>query len=121
MAARLLALALAGAGLASSSSSLIASISLWQGGFHLTNEVACACQQLNKAHPAEVLSSSSANYSEERVRFWDIRSDLYPACIFQPNNADEVAEGMKILSQCNAPFAIRGGGHMNVSFTVGLG
>ncbi|PLB55787.1 putative FAD-binding oxidoreductase [Aspergillus steynii IBT 23096] len=112
MAGRFFALALASVALASSSPSN-ASNSLWQGGFHLTSEVACACQQLSKIHSAEVLSPSSANYSEERIRFWDIRSDLHPACIFQPSNADEVAEGVKILSECNAPFAIRGGGHMN--------
>ncbi|PYI13628.1 putative FAD-binding oxidoreductase [Aspergillus violaceofuscus CBS 115571] len=107
------ALALTGAALASSSSLSNASISLWQGNFHLTSEVACACQRLNQIHSSEMLSSSSANYTEERIRYWDIRSDLYPACIFQPSNADEVAEGVKIVSACNAPFAIRGGGHMN--------
>ncbi|KAE8155204.1 putative FAD-binding oxidoreductase [Aspergillus avenaceus] len=98
----LLALALAGTAFASVSSN--ASISLWQGDFHLTSEVACACQQLNNAHSSEVLPPSSANYTAERTRFWHIRSDLSPACIFQPSNADEVAEGVKDPVAMQRPF-----------------
>ncbi|KAL4783597.1 hypothetical protein BJX76DRAFT_368340 [Aspergillus varians] len=114
MAVRIISIALAGVTLASCSSQNT-STSFWQGDFHLTTGVSNACQQLHQSYPSEVLSPSSANYTAETQLFWDVRSALSPACIFQPRNADEVAHGLKIVSDSNAPFAIRGGGHMNAS------
>lgn len=85
------------------------------GTFDLTTTAACACNQLAALFPNGVLSPNSTNYTAVNIETWDIRTDLDPACIFQPETADEVAKGISVLSTCDAQFAIRGGGHMNVS------
>lgn len=76
----------------------------------------CACSKLASQYGDSLLYPSSANYTEERTDYWDIRSDLLPACIFLPSDADEVANAVSVFSTCEAQFAIRGGGHMNVGF-----
>lgn len=95
-------------------SKLNASAAFKPGDIYVSPGVSSACEQLYHSYPAEVLSPSSSNYTAETKLFWDVRSDLSPACIFQPRNADEVADGVKVISDNEAPFAIRGGGHMNV-------
>lgn len=40
---------------------------------------------------------------------------MQPACIFLPSSAVEVAQTVSIMNKCDCEFAIRGGGHMNVS------
>jgi hypothetical protein len=76
----------------------------------------CACAQLESCYPDKLVLPSSANYTVEATSYWDIRSDLHPSCIFLPTTADEVANAVKILTHCDAHFAVRGGGHMNVRF-----
>ncbi|KIM96203.1 hypothetical protein OIDMADRAFT_44918 [Oidiodendron maius Zn] len=73
----------------------------------------CACTQLYDTYPGKVLLTTSANYTAETESYWDVRADLHPACIFQPDTADEVADAIKLLSSNDVQFAIRGGGHMN--------
>lgn len=76
----------------------------------------CACALLTASFPTLVLTNTSSNYSTENVDFWDVRSaDFSPACMFLPEDAQMVADGVKILAGCGAQFAVRGGGHMNVS------
>lgn len=110
-------------GLASASSNIPDNLTgqaittVW-GGFDLTAEAACACKQLLNSYSDKILLPISANYTAQTKLFWDVRSDLSPACIFQPDNAEEVADGIKILSGCDAQFAVRGGGHMNVCARV---
>ena len=36
---------------------------------------------------------------------------MYPRCILQPSNANEVAQALKVLRKLKTPFAIRSGGH----------
>lgn len=95
-------------------SALNASAAFQPGDIYVGPGVSSACEQLYQSYPTELLSPFSPNYTAEIKLFWDVRSDLSPACIFQPRNADEVAHGVKIVSDNDAPFAIRGGGHMNV-------
>ncbi|EAW17185.1 FAD-binding oxidoreductase [Aspergillus fischeri NRRL 181] len=73
----------------------------------------CACAQLESFYPDKLLFPSSAKYTVEATSYWDIRSDLHPSCIFLPTTAEEVANAVKILTHCDAHFAVRGGGHMN--------
>ncbi|KAF4237421.1 hypothetical protein CNMCM8980_005501 [Aspergillus fumigatiaffinis] len=73
----------------------------------------CACAQLESCYPEKLVLPSSANYTIEATSYWDVRSDLHPSCIFLPTTADEVANAVKILTHCDAHFAVRGGGHMN--------
>ncbi|OBT97055.1 hypothetical protein VE01_04837 [Pseudogymnoascus verrucosus] len=118
MISRMQFMALALLGLASASPNILDSlrgqtITAVLGGLDLTAEAACACKLLLNSYSDMILFPTSANYTAETKLFWDIRSDLSPACIFQPDKADEVADGIKILSGCDAQFAVRGGGHMN--------
>jgi hypothetical protein len=80
-----------------------------------TTTEGCACQELSTAHPEFLYYPNSTAYTTVNLEAWDTRSNLEPSCIFNPVTADQVADGMSIISKCNAQFAIRGGGHMNVS------
>ncbi|CAG9997104.1 unnamed protein product [Clonostachys byssicola] len=82
-------------------------------GFEVRDTVKNACDQLRSAYPEALLMPNSTAYEEERINFWDKRSNLNPACIFLPETADAVAEGVAIFHKEKAQFAVRGGGHMN--------
>ncbi|KAH8669057.1 hypothetical protein BX600DRAFT_435563 [Xylariales sp. PMI_506] len=79
----------------------------------LADGASCACTQLAAQYPSIVLTSNSTNYTTEITDFWDVRSDLEPACVFLPTEADQVADAVSTFTSCGAQFAIRGGGHMN--------
>lgn len=84
------------------------------GTFTLTKGAACACAKLSHSFPG-VISPNGTNYTIQTTeRYWDIRADLSPACIFLPSTPKQVAEAVSIFESCNAQFAVRGGGHMNV-------
>ncbi|KAJ5548988.1 hypothetical protein N7513_006222 [Penicillium frequentans] len=64
--------------------------------------------------PKSVIFPGSKNYTTQTVDYiWDIRANLSPACVFVPNTAAEVSQAVKIINECQANFAVRGGGHMN--------
>jgi hypothetical protein len=89
------------------------------GSFNLTRGAACACQKLSKSF-GEVILPNGANYTAETVdAYWDVRTDLAPACVFLPETPDEVARAVEIFDSCDAQFAVRGGGHMCVSRLAG--
>lgn len=88
-------------------------------GFEIRDSVKNACDQLRSAYPDALLMHNSTAYEEERINFWDKRSNLDPACIFLPGTADAVADGVAIFHKEKAQFAVRGGGHMNVSLIPG--
>ena len=84
------------------------------GTFTLTKGAACACAKLSHSF-SEVISPNGANYTVQAAdRYWDVRADLSPACIFLPSTPKQVAEAVSIFESCDAQFAVRGGGHMNV-------
>lgn len=69
--------------------------------------------------PKSVIFPGSANYTTQTVDYiWDIRANLSPACVFVPNTAAEVSQALKVINGCQANFAVRGGGHMNVSYSL---
>jgi hypothetical protein len=85
------------------------------GSFNLNKGAACACQKLSQT-PGGVILPNSANYTAQAAdSYWDIRADLSPACVYLPATPNEVAHALKVFDSCDAQFAIRGGGHMNVS------
>lgn len=78
----------------------------------------CACTKLGaRFNGSSVLFANSMGYTDETRAYWDKRAVMYPRCIFLPQTADEIATAMATISACDAQFAIRGGGHMNVSHT----
>lgn len=107
-------------GLASASSSAATiltgtSINTSLSSFNLTKGAACACGKLSRTYNGLIVPNG-ANYTAQAAdAYWDIRADLSPACIFLPATADEVAHAVEIFNSCDAQFAVRGGGHMNVS------
>lgn len=85
------------------------------GTSNLTAGAACACKELSSIYSSQVILPGSENYTAQANYYWDVRADLSPACVFMPNTADQVATAVKQFVQCDAQFAVRGGGHMNVS------
>lgn len=81
----------------------------------LSSGADCACTELSAEFGDLLLSINSSDYTTQAEDFYDIRAVLQPGCIFMPTNADQVASGMSIIASCGAQFAIRAGGHMNVS------
>lgn len=89
------------------------------GTFTLTKGATCACSKLSHSFGG-VISPNGANYTLQAAdSYWDIRADLSPACIFLPSTPKQVAEAVSIFESCNAQFAVRGGGHMNVREVLG--
>lgn len=77
--------------------------------------VTCACNKLLRSYPSQVIFPGSANYTTQAIDiYWDIRAAMYPACVFMPTTANQVADAVVDMTSCNAQFAVRGGGHMNV-------
>jgi hypothetical protein len=98
-----------------SSAIVSSSISTPTGTLVVTNSEQCACTALLQTFGDSVILPGQANYTYQTVDyFWDIRADLSPACVFVPQTAGAVAAALKIFNSCNAQFAVRGGGHMNV-------
>lgn len=81
----------------------------------LSSGADCACTKLSAKFGDLLLSINSSDYTTQAEDFYDIRAVLQPGCIFMPTHADQVASGMSIIASCGAQFAIRAGGHMNVS------
>ena len=81
----------------------------------LSTGASCACSQLASNYGSLVLTSNSTDYTAEATDYWDVRANLLPGCIFMPIDAGQVADAVSIFASCGTQFAIRGGGHMNVS------
>lgn len=68
---------------------------------------------------SDIVTPTNVNYTAQAVdACWDVRTDLSPACIFLPSTANEVSKALKIFQSCDAQFAVRDGGHMNVSSPI---
>lgn len=101
---------------ASASATVTGFLSTSSGTLQVPKGASCACAKISHSMPKSVLLPGSANYTTQTVdNYWDIRADLSPACVFVPNTAAEVSQAVKIIGACDAQFAVRGGGHMNVS------
>ena len=70
------------------------------------------CDTLSKIFGDSVASSGDIAYIEWENTFWSQQQgQVYPFCIFQPQNAFEVSTALLILRREQCPFAIRSGGH----------
>ncbi|KAL6400089.1 FAD binding domain-containing protein [Ilyonectria robusta] len=91
-------------------SSLVLPAFLWAGSAAAgmsTLEAETFCAASNST-----LFPNSTAYETQRINVWDKRSNLNPACIYMPSSANDVAKAVEIFHTCNAPFAVKGGGHM---------
>lgn len=104
---------------ANASNTLTSSLSTSSGILEIPQRSNCACAKLSQAMPQSFMLPGSQNYTTQAVdSYWDIRADLSPACVIVPSTAGEVSEAIQIISTCQAKFAVRGGGHMNVSLNL---
>ncbi|KAJ5741338.1 hypothetical protein N7533_010747 [Penicillium manginii] len=78
-----LSLSLLGLATASSSSNSLTDVVTPQKG------ASCACKRLSRTFDG-VIFPKNASYTEQAAdKYWDIRADLSPACVFLPASADE--------------------------------
>ncbi|KAL6711454.1 hypothetical protein ACN47E_004388 [Coniothyrium glycines] len=77
-----------------------------------------ACTKLKAKFPTNYVDASYGSNYTTKINFnWSTNCDLPAACIFMPNNADQVARGISIVAKAGAKFAVRNGGHNpNVGF-----
>lgn len=99
---------------------LFTTVCLFAAAFAASNNTASsgaqgACDELAILYPDLLLTRNSTNYTVEATHYWEKRANLEPLCIFQPTNADQVASSVTLFNKHQAQFAVRGGGHMNVS------
>lgn len=78
------------------------------------------CQSLNNALPNTVFAKESLVYKYESQNFWSNTEILSPACVFRPESGEQLAKGLKQLVHTQAPFAVRGGGHMGIKVCQSL-
>jgi hypothetical protein len=118
-----LSLSVAGLGLSglayaspNATTTLTGSLTTSSGVLEIPKGASCACAKISQAMPQSLILPGSQNYTTQAIdSYWDIRADLSPACIVVPFTVFEVSEAVRIIGTCQAKFAVRGGGHMNVS------
>ncbi|KAJ0360363.1 hypothetical protein COL154_007624 [Colletotrichum chrysophilum] len=74
-----------------------------------------ACSVLSKKYPAQTFFNGSDGYTyETQTRYWSAAAYNSPACVFVPQNAQQVSFAVTTLTLSLTKFAVRSGGHMPV-------
>ncbi|KAF5505349.1 Bifunctional solanapyrone synthase [Colletotrichum siamense] len=74
-----------------------------------------ACSVLSKKYPAQTFFNGSAGYTyETQTQYWSATAYNSPACVFVPQNAQQVSFAVTTLTLSLTKFAVRSGGHMPV-------
>ncbi|KAF4874997.1 Bifunctional solanapyrone synthase [Colletotrichum siamense] len=74
-----------------------------------------ACSVLSKKYPAQTFFNGSAGYTyETQTQYWSATAYNSPACVFVPQNAQQVSFAVTTLTLSLTKFALRSGGHMPV-------
>ncbi|KAI8310275.1 Bifunctional solanapyrone synthase [Colletotrichum sp. SAR11_59] len=74
-----------------------------------------ACSVLGKKYPAQTFFNGSAGYTyETQTQYWSATAYNSPACVFVPQNAQQVSFAVTTLTLSLTKFALRSGGHMPV-------
>ena len=66
--------------------------------------------------PRSGLDQCSLATAKHDAALWAKNCVLSPWCVFTPNTAKDVAEGLAIIRKTSTHFSVRGAGHMPVSF-----
>lgn len=82
----------------------------------VSNSIKVACAELQESYQNLTLFPNATEYDAEIINTWDKRANLVPACIFRPTEDTQVSKALAILHRNNAEFAVRGGGHLPVSW-----
>ncbi|KAL5341102.1 hypothetical protein BJX70DRAFT_396158 [Aspergillus crustosus] len=72
------------------------------------------CDALTSEISSSVFAPGSSVYDSESQNFWSNTEIMAPGCVFRPESAVELGEGIAVLVKNNARFAVRGGGHMGI-------
>ncbi|PWW75388.1 FAD-binding domain-containing protein [Tuber magnatum] len=72
------------------------------------------CSLLEATLPGRILSIGTADYATVNHDFWSSTTVLSPGCIFSPTSPREVARAVKLFTDNQCKFAVRGGGHSAV-------
>ena len=62
---------------------------------------------------SRILSPTDAEFTARQESYWSNSAKITPACIVQPQSAEEVAIADKALVAAGQKFAVRSGGHTN--------
>ncbi|KAF4809481.1 Bifunctional solanapyrone synthase [Colletotrichum siamense] len=74
-----------------------------------------ACSVLSKKYPAQTFFNGSEGYTyETQTQYWSATAYNSPACVFVPQNAQQVSFAVTTLTLSLTKFAVRSGGHMPV-------
>ncbi|KAF4935493.1 hypothetical protein K4K60_007971 [Colletotrichum sp. SAR11_57] len=74
-----------------------------------------ACSVLSKKYPAQTFFNGSDGYTyETQTQYWSATAYNSPACVFVPQNAQQVSFAVTTLTLSLTKFAVRSGGHMPV-------
>ncbi|KAK2034488.1 FAD binding domain-containing protein [Colletotrichum zoysiae] len=74
-----------------------------------------ACGLLSFRYPGQTFFAGSDSYAyETQTQYWSARAYDTPACVFVPQDAQQVASAVTTLTLSLTRFAVRGGGHMPV-------
>ena len=74
-----------------------------------------ACQALRAKSPGHTFFEDSEKYIyETQTQYWSATAYERPACVFAPQDAEQVAFAVSTLGRTQTSFAVRSGGHMPV-------
>lgn len=74
-----------------------------------------ACGLLNSHYPKQTFYSGSDGYAyETQTQYWSATEYNTPACVFVPQNTQQVSFAVTTLTLSLTKFAVRSGGHMPV-------
>lgn len=76
--------------------------------------VSIGCQVLQTSLGGWLFFSSSSVYNYEAANFWPNTELMAPGCVFRPQSSAQLANGIEVLANANAEFAVRGGSHMGI-------
>lgn len=75
-----------------------------------------ACKLLHHRYPAQTFFEGCETYIyETQTQYWSAAAYDSPACVFVPQDAQQVAQAVTTLASTQTKFAIRSGGHMPVT------
>ncbi|KAI4913139.1 hypothetical protein J4E85_010872 [Alternaria conjuncta] len=74
-----------------------------------------ACSKLRSKYPDSTFSPGTSGYLyETQEPYWSATVYSSPACVFVPQNAQQVAYAVTTMTLTRSKFAMRGGGHMPI-------
>ncbi|KAH9887171.1 putative FAD-binding oxidoreductase [Xylariomycetidae sp. FL2044] len=81
---------------------------------------AIACQALAGALSNVTIQPTDLQYSLLTTENWSQTAWGSPTCIIKPSTVDELQAAIPLITQANASFAIRSGGHMPVAHAANI-